>query len=89
MGYEPPFVKTPEIDNLCMEVAELVGMLHPVTRLNTSPTLHRELRIRTISSSLMIEGNTLSVEAVIAIIDGKRVQSPTKDIPEVENAKRA
>ena len=89
MGYEPPFERTSEIDALCMEIAELVGMLHPSSGLGTSPTLHRELRIRTIRSSLMIEGNTLSEEAVAAIMDGKRVLGPTRDILEVENAKRA
>ena len=89
MGYEPPFERTPEIDDLCMEIAELVGMLHPASNLGTSPTLHRELRIRTIRSSLMIEGNTLSEEAVTAIMDGRRVLGPARDILEVENAKRA
>lgn len=89
MGYEPPFERTPEIDALCMEIAELVGMLHPSSSLGTSLTLHHELRIRTIRSSLMIEGNTLSEEAVTAIIDGKRVLGPARDILEVENAKRA
>lgn len=89
VGYEPPFERTPEIDSLSMEIAELVGMLHPTSELGTSPTLHRELRIRTIRSSLMIEGNTLSEGAVTAILDGKRVLGPAKDILEVENAKRA
>ena len=37
----------------------------------------------------MIEGNTLSEEAVTAIMDGKRVLGPARDILEVENAKRA
>lgn len=89
MGYEPPFERTSTIDALCMEIAELVGMLHPSSGLGTSPTLHRELRIRTIRSSLMIEGNTLSEEAVAAIMDGKRVLGPARDILEVENARRA
>lgn len=89
MGYEPPFERTSTIDALCMEIAELVGMLHPSSSLGTSPTLHRELRIRTIRSSLMIEGNTLSEEAVAAIMDGKRVLGPARDILEVENARRA
>lgn len=82
MEYEPPFERTPEIDDLCMEIAELVGMLHTASGLGTSPTLHRELRIRTIRSSLMIEGNTLSEEAVTAIMDGKRV--PIQSHPPTE-----
>lgn len=89
MTYKPPFARTAEIDNLSMEIAELVGSLHPSSGLSTDSTLHRKLRIRTIRSSLVIEGNTLSEEAVTAIIDGKRVLGPAKDILEVENARRA
>lgn len=89
MGYQPPFNRTPEIDNLCMETAELVGMLSPAAGLATSPTLHRELRIKTIHSSLLIEGNKLDEHAVTAILDGKRVLGDAHDILEVENAKRA
>lgn len=89
MGYQPPFKITNEINELCVEVAELVGMVHHDAELMTSPTLHRELRIHTIRSSLMIEGNTLSEDAVTAIMDGKRVLGPAKDIREVENAQRA
>lgn len=45
MAYKPPFEQTTEISNLCLEIAELVGMLHPNSELSTSPTLHRKLRI--------------------------------------------
>lgn len=89
MSYEPPFKSTDEIDSLCMEIAELVGMLSPQAPLAKSPTLHRELRIKTIHSSLLIEGNGLDEKAVTAIIDGKRVLGDRLDILEVENAKRA
>lgn len=89
MGYEPPFERAAPIDNLCMEIAELVGMLHPSSELNVNPVLHRKLRISTIRSSLMIEGNTLTEDAVTAIIDGKRVLGPPKDVREVQNAHRA
>ncbi len=80
MGYRSPFNRTANIDNLCMEIAELVGSLHPTSELSTSPTLHREIRISTIHSSLVIEGNCLTRDAVTAIIDGKRVLGPAKDI---------
>lgn len=89
MAYEPPFSRTAKIDALCMEIAELVGMIAPSARLATSPTLHRELRIKTIHSSLLIEGNGLDEHAVTAILDGKRVLGDARDILEVENAKRA
>ena len=89
MSYEPPFERNDRVDALCMEIAELVGMLSPQAPLAKSPTLHRELRIKTIHSSLIIEGNKLDERAVTAILDGKRVLGDQKDILEVENAKRA
>ncbi|WP_258552648.1 Fic family protein [Paraeggerthella sp.] len=61
----------------------------PSSEINTSPYLHRKLRIRTIHSSLLIEGNALSEDQVTAIIDGKRVLGDAKDVREVENAHRA
>ena len=88
MSYKPPFERNDRIDSLCMEIAELVGMVSPQAPLAKSPTLHRELRIRTIHSSLMIEGNTLDANVVTAVIDGKHVLGDRHDILEVENAKR-
>lgn len=89
MTYEPPFERNNRIDELCMEIAELVGMVSPQAELVKSPILHRKLRIRTIHSSLMIEGNGLDESAVTAILDGKRVLGDAHDILEVENARRA
>lgn len=89
MPYAPPFNRNDRIDSLCMEIAELVGMIPPDAALAKSPALHRELRIKTIHSSLLIEGNMLGSEAVTAILDGKRILGDSHDILEVENAKRA
>ncbi len=89
MAYEPPLQRNDAIDSLCVEIAELVGMLSPQAPLAKSPTLHRELRIQTIRSSLMIEGNTLDERTVSAILDGKPVLGDSRDILEVENAKHA
>jgi len=86
MAYEPSFERTDLIDALCMEIAELVGMLSPQAPLSTSPTLRRELRIQTIYSSLVIEGNKLDERAVSAIM---RVLGDRRDILEVENARAA
>ena len=49
-------------------------------------TLRRENRIKTIYSSLAIEQNTLTLEQVTDVINGKRVLAPPKDIKEVQNA---
>ena len=89
MDYEPPFERTVGIDNLCMEIAERVGFLTSTSDLSTSPTLHRRLRIRTIHSSLFIEGNSLTEDQVVDVLSGKRVLGSAHDILEVKNAQRA
>ena len=88
-GYEPPFTRTPRMDEFCMDIAEMVGRLTPTSELSASPHLHRLLRIQTIHSSVVIEGNTLSIEQATAILDGKRVLGDCDDIREVQNAERA
>lgn len=87
MACEPPFERTDAIDALCMEIAELVGMLSPQAPLATNPALRRELRIQMICSSLMIEGNSLDERAVSAVLDGQRVLGDPRDILEVQNAR--
>jgi len=57
-----------------------------LTAESLSPQLRRENRIRTIHASLAIENNTLSLEQVTAIIDGKPVIAPPRDIQEVRGA---
>lgn len=52
----------------------------------TSPELRKKNRIRTVQSSLGIEGNTLSIEQVSTILENKRVIGPEKDILEAKNA---
>lgn len=87
----PPFFfeKTIAIDNLCMEIAEMVGSMHSSSELSTNPKLRRALRIKTIYSSLVTEGNSLSEDEVIAILDDKKVLGKSSDILEVENASLA
>ena len=55
-------------------------------QLSNNPTLRRSNRIRTIHGSLTIEQNTLSMEQVTAVLNGKHVLAPPKDIAEVKNA---
>ena len=84
---QPPFKITNKIIGLVADIAELVGRLNSATnRLSTNPMLRRSNRIRTIHGSLAIEQNTLSLEQVTAILNGKHVLAPPKDIAEVKNA---
>ena len=82
----PPFEITNTIIDLVVEIAELVGKLASIHQLSTNPTLRRTNRIRTIHGSLAIEQNTLSLEQVTAVLNGKHVLAPPKDIAEVKNA---
>lgn len=87
--YEPPFTMTEEITNLVIEIAELTGRISLSDGLSKNPTLRRENRIRSIHSSLAIEQNSLTVEQVSDIIEGKRVLGSPQDIREVKNAYEA
>ena len=83
---QPPFQITNTIIDYVAEIAELVGGLSASNHLSSNPTLRRANRIRTIHGSLAIEQNTLSLEQVTAVINGKQVLAPPKDIAEVKNA---
>ena len=83
---KPPFEITNSILEKIAEIAELVGHVNATAGLSTNPTLRRTNRIRSIYSSLAIEQNTLSLEQVTAVLNGKRVIAPPKDIAEVKNA---
>lgn len=83
---KPPFeITTAMLDDIA-EIGELVGQVNATLGLSTNPTLRRTNRIRTIHSSLAIEQNTLSLEQVTAVLNGKRILAPPKDIAEVKNA---
>lgn len=88
-GYKPPFTITEEITNLVIEIGELTGTITLQENLSANPILRRENRIRSIHSSLAIEQNTLTVEQVSDVINGKRVLGPPQDIREVQNAYEA
>lgn len=83
---KPPFTITPAIIGAVADIAELVGKISITSALRTSPMLRRANRIQTIHASLAIEQNTLSLEQVTALLDGKFIIAPPKDIAEVKNA---
>lgn len=83
---KPPFEITNKMIDRIAEIAELLGCLTVTTQLSANPVLRRNNRIRTIHGSLAIEQNTLSIEQVTAVLNGKHVLAPPKDIIEVKNA---
>lgn len=85
-GYVPPFEITDEISNLIISIAEIVGHLSAATDNMPAPMLRKQNRIKIIQSTLAIENNSLSVEQVTAILNGKRILGAPNEIQEVKNA---
>lgn len=87
--YVPPYEITDEMLRLISDIMENLGRLSGVNEIEKLPRLRRVNRIKSIHSSLAIENNTLSFEQVTAVINGKPVLAPQKDVLEVQNAFRA
>lgn len=84
--YVPPYDITEDMLEITSEITEELGKLSNVNDLERLPRLRRVNRIKSIQSSLAIENNTLSLEQVTDVIDGKRVLGPESDIVAVKNA---
>ncbi len=83
---KPPYELTSEILNLITKISQKIGEVNATHLIKQNPTLRKQNQIKTIHSSLSIEGNTLSEEKITAILENKRVVGPEKDIKEVLNA---
>jgi Fic family protein len=86
--YAPPYTLSSTIVHRVAEICEALGRF--AAALDVSAVrLRRINRIHTIQGSLAIEGNTLDVAQITAILDGKRVLAPPRQIQEVRNAIKA
>lgn len=83
---KPPYNITPLILAKVASISEKIGEVKTAYLFHPPAELRRSNRIKTIQSSLEIEGNTMTVEQVTALINNKRVLAPEKDILEVRNA---
>lgn len=83
---KPPYTITQRIIDHISRISELVGELNATHLIPSSPKLRRQNRIKTIHSSLSIEGNTLDLDQITAIINQQPVLGPKKDVLEVKNA---
>ena len=85
-NYVPPFAITNEMMNLVSDIMESVGRIDSFEGLNRFPVLRKQNRVRSIHASCYIEANSLSLDQVQDIINGKPVLGPEKDILEIKNA---
>lgn len=83
---KPPYEITSSILKLITSISEKIGEVNANLLNKPSPKLRKQNRIKTIHSSLRIEGNTLTEEQITALLENKRVIGPKKDIVEVLNA---
>ncbi len=87
--YTPPFTITSKIIDLISRISERIGEINSLESSTRNVQLRKENRIKTIHSSLAIENNSLSLEQITAIIEGKRVLGAPNEIQEVKNAVQA
>ena len=84
--YIPPFTISTNAINLIAEISAQIERYAIRLEQSDGLRLRRANRVRTIHSSLAIEGNMLSEDEVKDIIDGKTVMAPLRQIQEVKNA---
>lgn len=83
---KPPYTVTPKALKLVADIFTLLGMMQSNKVDRPVIKLRKQNQIKTIHHSLKIEGNTLTERQITALLEGKRVQGPERDIREVLNA---
>jgi len=87
--YKPPYTISEQMLNLVSAISEKAGKIESFRSFDSKPQLRRNNRIRSIHSSLKIEANSLSLDEVRDVIDGKAVIGQRTEIQEVKNAYEA
>lgn len=82
---KPPYTITSKILDYTSSISMSLGSIESSFLKTPEPKLRKQNKIKTIQATLEIEGNTLSLDQVTAVLDGKRVLGPAKDILEVSN----
>jgi len=86
MNYQPPFTITPIILDLVSKISEKLGRMEELQLVRMSPLLRKINRIKTLTGTLQIEGNTLDETKMTALLEGKRVMGSTQEIKEAQGA---
>lgn len=86
MSYIPPYQITDKILSFVADISEKIGKITERTNLDSKPHLRKNNKIKSIHSSLAIEANSLSLDEVRDVINGRTVMGKQKEIQEVKNA---
>jgi Fic family protein len=82
----PDFTISPDIEGLALKIVETVEKMEKLGDIDLLFKLRKASRISSIHSSVSIEANSLSLEEVTDIINGKKVLGDPREIMEVKNA---
>ncbi len=85
-SYKPPYTITSKILKTVSDIIELVSELNHVKKELSAPKLRKKNRIKSITGTLQIEGNSLNEEKVTNVINGKTVLGTLREIGEVKGA---
>ena len=85
MAYVPPISITEDMLAYVSSISEKIGKLTLRSESTRRPHLRRS-RIRSVHASLRIEANSLSLDQVEDVLDGKKVVGKREEILEVRNA---
>ena len=88
-SYKPPYTITTEILKLTSEISELISDIKHIDKRYATLTLRKKNRIKSITGTLQIEGNSFDEEKVTNVINGKTVFGTTREIEEVKGAVEA
>ncbi len=86
MKYSPPFTVTDEIIDLIAQIAHTLGKLDHFQHTPQALQLRKISQIKTITGTLQIEGNTLTEQQITAILEGKTILAPMREISEAQGA---
>ena len=86
MLYIPPYRITDKILSFVADISEKIGKITERTNLDSKPHLRKNNKIKSVHSSLAIEANSLSLDEVRDVINGRTVMGKQKEIQEVKNA---
>jgi Fic family protein len=86
MIYQPPFGISDEIVDLLAKISHKLGKLDYLQHHPQAVELRKISQIKTITGTLQIEGNMLTEKQVTAVLEGKTVLAPMREISEAQGA---
>ncbi|OKZ67194.1 MAG: cell filamentation protein Fic [Clostridium sp. 42_12] len=84
--YQPPYTITNQMLSYVASISEKIGRITLISNMEKKPHLRKNNRIKSIHSSLRIEANSLTLNQVRDVINGKIVLGEQREVQEVKNA---